>query len=206
MNNEIEEIKQKVRKRRFSNNFDVPKKNYNAFFKYGIKFLIMVILTLTTLIVLKKNPKLKSKFYMEIYENNISFASINYFYKNTFGSPIPFSEYFEDKTTPVFNEKLKFYNSDDYLDGVKLIVSKNYLVPSLESGMVVFIGDKDNYPNTIIVEQVNGVDVWYSNVENINVNLYDYIDKGSLLGSTITDELYLVYKKNGEVLNYNDYL
>ncbi len=86
------------------------------------------------------------------------------------------------------------------------MVANNYLVPSLESGMVVFIGDKDNYPNTIIIEQVNGINVWYSNIENINVNLYDYIDKGTLLGSTINDELYLVYKKDGKTLDYNDYI
>ena len=72
--------------------------------------------------------------------------------------------------------------------------------------MVVFIGDKENYPNTIIVEQVNGIEVWYSNIENVNVDMYDYIEKGKIIGSTIDDNLYLVYKKDGEILNYNDYI
>ncbi len=207
MDKDIEKIKMQMKQKRYKTSEKKNKPSYNSIlYKTGIRFLITILLTVATLIILKKYPNLKDKFYNEVYEKNISFASINHFYKNIFGSPIPFSDYFESKTKPVFNEKLTYYKSEEYQDGVKLIVDKNYLVPSLESGMVVFIGDKDNYPNTIIVEQVNGINVWYSNIENINVDLYDYIDKGTLLGSTINDELYLVYKKDGKVLDYNDYI
>lgn len=206
MENDIEKLKIQMKEKR-NKKYEKKDKKINRFlYKMLIKILIIILLTILTLILLKKYPKFKSKFYEEVYENNISFAKVNHLYKNLFGNPIPFSDYFESKTKPVFNEKLTYYKSEDYLDGVKLIVDKNYLIPSLESGMVVFIGDKDNYPNTVIIEQVNGINVWYSNVENINVNLYDYIDKGTLIGSTITDELYLVYKKDGKILDYNDYL
>lgn len=206
MENDIEKIKMQMKQKRTNNHNDKERIKTNFLYRTGIKFSLVVLLTISTLIILKKYPDLKEKFYQKVYEENISFASINHLYKNIFGSPIPFSDYLESKIKPVFNEKLKFYKSETYQDGVKLIVDKNYLVPSLESGMVIFVGDKDNYPNTIIIEQVNGIDVWYSNLENINVNLYDYIDKGSLIGSTINDELYLVYKKDGKVLDYNDYL
>ena len=204
MDNNIEKVKARIKSKRY--NFNENKKNNNVLYNFFIKFLIVILFTVSTLIVLKKYPSLKEKFYINIYENNISFASINHMYQNIFGSPIPFGDYFESKIKPVFNEKLSYYKSEDYQDGVKLIVDNNYLVPSLESGMVIFIGDKDNYPNTVIIEQVNGVDVWYSNIENINVNLYDYIDKGTLVGSTIDDKLYLVYKKNGEIIDYHDYI
>lgn len=206
MENDIEKLKIQMKEKR-NKKYEKSDKKINKFlYKTLIKILIIILLTIVTLILLKKYPKFKSKFYEEVYENNISFAKVNHLYKNLFGNPIPFSDYFESKTKPVFNEKLTYYKSEDYLDGVKLIVDKNYLTPSLESGMVIFIGDKDNYPNTVIIEQVNGINVWYSNIENINVNLYDYIDKGTLIGSTITDELYLVYKKDGKILDYNDYL
>ena len=206
MENDIEKIKLEMKKKRFNNLEKKESSNSNFFYKIGFKILIVSLLTISTLIVLKKYPNLKEKFHEEVYEKNLSFASINHLYKNVFGSPIPFSNYFESKTAPVFNEKLRYYKSQDYQDGVKLIVDNNYLVPALESGMIVFIGDKDNYPNTVIIEQVNGIDVWYSNIENINVNLYDYVDKGSLIGSTIGEELYLVYKKDGKVLDYNAYI
>ena len=51
------------------------------------------------------------------------------------------------------------------------------MVPVIESGVVVFIGEKEGYGNTIIVEQVNGVDVYYSNINPSNIKLYDYIEK-----------------------------
>ncbi len=203
---DIDEIKKRIKnKRLIQEKYQEPKKTNNIY-KFSIKILIVVLLTISTLIILKKYPNLKNKFYSEIYEKNISFASINNLYQKTFGNPIPFSEYFKNKTEAVFNEKIKYYQTEDYQDGVKLTVDNNYLVPNIESGMVIFIGDKENYPNTIIVEQVNGIDVWYSNIENVTVNLYDYIDKGKLIGSTIDNKLNLVFKKNGEILNYNDYL
>lgn len=206
MNNDIEKIKLEMKRKRENKNINIPIKKNNLIYKFGMKILFIILLTISTLIILKKYPNLKETFYKEVYEKNISFATINNYYKNIFGSPIPFSDYFEDKLKPVFNEKLSYYKSKDYLDGVKLTVDNNYLVPSFESGMVVFVGDKENYPNTVIIDQINGVSVWYSNIENITVNLYDYVDKGVLIGSTINDELNLVYKKDGEILDYNDYI
>ena len=88
---------------------------------------------------------------------------------------------------------------------MKLSVDKNYLVNVQESGIVVFIGNKDNYGNVIIVEQVNGIDMWYGNISNTSVKLYDYVKKGDILGE-VNDYLYLVYKKNGNILNYEDYI
>ena len=45
---------------------------------------------------------------------------------------------------------------------------------------------------------------WYSNV-NSSLKLYDYIEKGSLIGESLNNNIYLVYKKDGKVLNYEDY-
>ena len=77
---------------------------------------------------------------------------------------------------PVFNEKLSYLNKEDYKEGIKLSVTDNYLVPILESGIVVYMGDKDNYGYTIIIEQVNGIDLWYVGVKNSNVKLYEYVE------------------------------
>ena len=79
-------------------------------------------------------------------------------------------------------------------------------MPALESGIVVYIGDKDNYGHTIIIQQVNGIDLWYVGVNNSNLKLYDYIEKGSLIGEALSNDIYLVYKKDGKVLNYEDYI
>ena len=42
------------------------------------------------------------------------------------------------------------------------------------NGIVIFIGEKEGYGNTVVVEQVDGIDVYYSNVSVSNIKLYDY--------------------------------
>ena len=61
----------------------------------ALKFLVLVILTILTLILLK-NDQFKTNFYKYVYEDNISFAQINKWYQNKFGSSLPFSKYFEN--------------------------------------------------------------------------------------------------------------
>ncbi len=169
----------------------------------ALKFLVLVILTILTLILLK-NDKFKSNFYKYIYEDNISFAQINKWYQDKFGSSLPFSKYFET-ITPVFNEKLNYKEANKYKDGVSLLVEDNYLVPAIDSGIVIFIGEKEGYGNTIIIQQENGIDLWYSNLKEINLKLYDYIKDGSLIGVS-NSNLYLVFYKDGEVIDYQEYI
>ena len=137
---DIEEIRKKIKdKRRI--------KPVNNNINKGLsKLLILIIITLITLITLKSNTKLKTDFYKNVFEKNISFAKINKLFKDKFGKPIPFSDVIEKKETKqVFSEKLEYSDKSKYLNGVKLKVSKNYLVPNIENGIVVFIGNKDNY-------------------------------------------------------------
>ena len=75
----------------------------------------------------------------------------------------------------------------------------------IDSGIVVYVGEKEGYGNTVIVQQSNGIDVWYGNVDNVDVNLYDYLIKNTIIG-TSKDSLYLVFQKNGEYLDYKNYI
>ncbi len=169
--------------------------------KWLFKTFIVVIITLIILISIKSSSKIKNYIYDYVYNNNISFAYINKVYKKYFGN----NDLLESKisTKPVFNEKLTYNSKEKYKDGLKIVVNDNYLVPNLEEGLVIFTGTKDGYGNVVIVSQVDGVDVWYGNLNNINVKLYDYINKGSLIGDC-NDHLYLVFKKDGKILNYED--
>lgn len=201
---DIEYVRRKLNKKNKHNKNTYKK--VNKLYNYLIKILVLIVITLLVLIILKTNSSLKTKFYKYVYDTNISFASINNLYEKYFGSSIPFSNLLEDKTKTVSSEKINYKDTSIYKDGVKMSVSKNYMVPSINSGIVVFIGDKDEYKDLIIVQQLDGVDVWYSNVSNQNLKLYDYVEKGSFIGEVKTDELYLVFKKNGEVIDYKKYI
>ena len=174
--------------------------------KYITKFLIVVVLTLTTMIILKSNTTWKTIFYKEVFTKNFSFATINQAYQKYFGSPIPFQNLVEKPVTMVFSEKLSYEEESFYKDGVKLTVKDGYLVPNIERGMVVFIGEKEGYFKTVIIQGINGVDTWYGNLENVNVKLYDYVSKGDLVGEAKDNTLYLVFQKEGKNLDYKNYI
>lgn len=172
------------------------------------KFLITIVLTIMTLIVLKANPKLKTGFHQKVYEENFSFAKINTLYEKYFGSTLPFKDLFSflDKNEQVFNETLTYKESSEYLDGVKIVVGNDYLIPAIETGLVVFVGEKENYGNTVVIEQQDGTTVWYSNFKSISVKLYDYVKKGSYIGENKDDYMYLVFKKEGNIVDYKNYI
>ena len=70
----------------------------------------------------------------------------------------------------------------------------------------VFYEQKEGYGKTVIIQQMNGVDLWYGGLKEINVKLYDYVEEGSLLGETENQNLFLVFKKEGTTLDYKEYL
>lgn len=178
--------------------------NLKKYFKgLVIRLLIVVVLFLTALIVCKSNSQIKDKVYKYLYTEDISFTKIKKIYNKYLGGILPIKK--EVDTEKVFQEKLKYTDLSIYQDGIKLSVGNNYLVPALQEGMVVFVGDKENYGNTIIVEDLEGVRYWYGNITTSSLKLYDYIEKGSLIGETSTN-LYLVFSKDDNYLDYEKYI
>ena len=178
--------------------------NLKKYFKgLVIRLLIVLLLFLTALIACKCNSQIKDKVYKYLYTEDISFTKIKKIYNKYLGGIIPIKK--EVDTEKVFQEKLKYTDLSIYQDGIKLSVGNNYLVPALQEGMVVFVGDKENYGNTIIVEDLDGVRYWYGNITTSSLKLYDYIEKGSLIGETSTN-LYLVFSKDDNYLDYEKYI
>lgn len=163
------------------------------------KVLLTIIITLILLISFKTNNDFKRLFNKYVYNTSLPFTDFKELYDKYFLGKD------ENEVVQTFVEKITYYDKSLYEDGVKLTVSDNYLVPAIDSGIVVFIGDKDKYGKTIIVQQVNGVDVFYGNVNN-NVNMYDYVEKGSLIGEAIDTNIYLAFQKEGKFVSYKDYL
>lgn len=199
-------IKNKHRKYSKKTEPKTEEKRKAKIYTYMSKFFITVVLLLITLIVLKQNPKYKEIFHKYIFEQSISFAQINKMYEKKFGSSIPFKDLFIKKESLVFEEKLAYKEVSKYLDGAKLTVEKNYLVPVRESGMVVFIGSKEGYGNVVIIEDTGGIETWYGNLSKANVKVYDYVEKGDFLGEVDGTFLYMVFKENGKKIDYTKYL
>lgn len=198
----IESVKEEINKRRKNKTHPLVKEKTKR--KLVNKLTILLLLVLGVIIGIKTNKDFKQFVKVKVFEETFPFSKINSLYQKYFGTSLPFEGVLKNDTETVFKEKLSYSKKEKYQDGLKLTVSKEYLAPVLESGMVVFIGDKETYGKTVIIQQIDGIDVWYSNMDNINVNLYDYIEKGTLIGSVKKSSLILLFKKDGKILDYEN--
>ena len=173
---------------------------------YITKILLCAILFLSLAILCKKSTRYKEKIKYELYENHLSYSKFKELYNHYLGGYMPLENIINKKEESVFNEKISYTKEEKYQEGVKLEVQNNYLVPSQETGVVVYVGEKENYGNTIIIEGKNDIDTWYGNICNSQIKLYDYVEKGKYLGETCNNNLYLVYTKKNKFLDYKDYL
>ena len=172
--------------------------------KFFSKFLVCVVLLLGILIALKASPSLREGLYKYVFQDHFSFAEVNVVYEKLFGSSLPLTG--TDRTALVSSTKIEYEDSKDYKDGVELTVSKGYVIPVIKSGIVVFAGEKEGYGNTVVVEQGDGVEVWYANIKEIKVSMYDYLKAGDILGEADGEKIYLVFTKEGKVLDYKKYI
>ena len=170
-----------------------------------LRSLTVIVLFLILAIISKSSQTYKNLIVTNLYEKQITFTKVKNLYTTYLGGIVPLDK-ITTEVTPVFNEKLEYTNNSIYHDGVKLEVINNYLVPIIEEGMVVYIGEKENYGNVVIIEGIDGIDIWYGNMETTTVELYDYVEKSTYLGQTKDNILYLVYSKEGQFLDYKKYL
>ncbi len=171
-----------------------------------IKILIVIILFLASLIYIKQSDKNKQEYKKIVYNNSLSFAKIYNVYKEYLGDLIPFKNSFNDNTKLVSDEKLTYEKIEKENDGYILTVSSSYAASSIKSGIVVKIDEKNkNYKTMITIQDKNGLNITYGCLSDITVKLYEYVEKGQLLG--IADKkLYLIFEKDDKYLSYEEYL
>lgn len=170
-----------------------------------IKSLIVVLLFLSSMIFIRQNDKNKKIFKEKVYSNSLSFAKIYNLYSKYLGDALPFKDTIKDDTKKVSNEKITYSSikkvGDDYL----LVVPSNYTLQSIKSGIVIEVKKDDKYKNIVKIQDKSGVNITYKNLNEVEVKLYDYVEKGEILGST-SDKLYINFEKDGKYLSYEKYL
>lgn len=160
------------------------------------KILYTIIIFLIGMISVKQNPELKDSINKTIYKDSPNYVKARSIYKKYFSSYIN-----KNTDQDVFSEKLTYIKSTKSKDGVLLKVDKSYIVPTIESGIIIYL-EKDK----VIISQVNGINVEYSNLKINNYKLYDYIEKGKPLGEAKDEKLYLKFEKEGKYLDYKKYI
>lgn len=205
MEESIEAIKNRIKNKRHLDFSKAPLKStyISNLFSRVLVAIILLLLSVIFTNLSNDNLLLYKKY---VLTDTLEFGSLNAWYTKTFGESALFKGVVADKSLAVFNEKLAYKSSSMFYDGVSLVVGTSYLTPTIESGIVVFMGEKDNFGETIIIQGVDGIDYWYGNIKNSNVKMYEYVEAGSLLGETITEELYMAFVKDGVFLNYEEHI
>lgn len=190
----------------YTSKFLSKKKNSdrsNYINKLFSKVLISVILFLSSMIFINYSDSNRELFKKYVFEESFDFSFFTNTYNKYFGSVLPVDEVPNDSL--VFNENITYNSIDKYRDGYVLSVGSNYLVPVLQSGIIVYVGEKEGYGNTVIVQGIDGVDIWYSNVLLTEYALYDYVEAKKVLGETTNEEMYLVFSKDGNYIGHEEY-
>lgn len=168
----------------------------NIFKKILSKLFTIVIFTMIVITLSNTSPKFKSFIVDKVLNSTIDFSFVNKLSNkvtNVFKTP--------NNTLPVVKEENN--RKERYKDGIKYIVNKGTGVNIKDSGIVTYIGNKDGYNNTVIIQQSNGYYAWYGNIKE-EVKLYDYIESGSKIGETLTNEYYYVLLKDNKPVNLNE--
>lgn len=169
------------------------------------RVLLIVIFLLFVLILNKYNKNLTLKFKNELFNKSLNFASINKVSQKVLGKDVFYYENNTDSIQVISNE-FSSSNSIKYLDATKITVSDNLPIGSISSGVVVFMGEKENYGNTVIIQGLDGYSIWYANIKDLNVKMYDYIEKQNLIGAANGDFVYLLIEKNNKFYSYDEYV
>ena len=168
------------------------------------RILLTIIFVLGSIIFTNLNPKNKELYQKYVLEDSLKFTTINNYYQKLFGQVDLTSK--KPSTTPAFSSSLNYSEIIPYKNGFKLTVNAQELINALASGIVVFIGDKDDLGNTIIIQGNDGVDIWYSNITDTDILVYDYVESGSIIGTSNSDYIIITLKENDKYLNYDEYI
>lgn len=202
MNLALLKQRNRIKMKRNIKNINANNKNSNYINKLFTRTLISVILVLLCAIFINISDKNLIIFRDYFFNETLSFTKINELYTKYFGNIVP-SEL--TSSIPVF-ENSKTYKQIEKQNDSYLVNLNSNTFAFLESGIVVFIGEKENLGLTLIVQGNDGVDIWYSNLKNTSVSIYDYIKKDQIIGEVNDNNLLLTFIENGEYIGYEKYL
>jgi len=124
-------------------------------------------------------------------EKDFQFATVSKWYEDQFGKPLallPFtgndsntvSEEVPQYALPVSGKILEDFGENG--QKVTIETPKGTPVTAMNGGMVEYAGVKEGFGKTVIVQHADKSETWYGNLDEITVNLYEYIEKGKEIG------------------------
>ncbi len=161
------------------------------------KLFTVIVFSMIIITISNHSPKFKSFLDDKVLNSTMDFSFVNKLINKTTNVFKTNNNNETTQVSKVVEEPIK------YKDGLKYIIPENSKIYLKESGIVTFIGTKDGYNKTIIVQQSNGYYAWYGNIDKESIKLYDYVEKGTEI-ATASNEYYYVLLKDDKPVNIND--
>ncbi|WP_174524223.1 M23 family metallopeptidase [Neobacillus soli] len=166
---------------------------------FFFKILASVLLFLTIAILFRTHSSALDparNVVMKTMDTDFKFAVVSNWYESRFGKPLallPFSE--TDKvgkkevvqkefSVPAMGKILENFEKNG--QGIMIETGKGAAVQAINDGFVHFIGVKEGLGKTVIIQHSDKTETWYGNLDEINVKLYQYIDKRTVVGKVST--------------------
>ncbi|EJQ47159.1 M23 family metallopeptidase [Bacillus hominis] len=181
------------------------------------KVLLSAILVLSVAILFKNAP---SSFdgtravTEKVMQEEFQFATISKWYEKQFGKPLVFFSPNEKKEEAIQQKDYAIPASGKVMQGfqkngqgVFVQTATNATVESVNEGIVVFAGKKEELGNTVQIQHADGTESWYGNLNDMSVKLYDYVSKKQKIGTVNSDEnnkngkFYFAMKKNEKFID-----
>ncbi|MBT2688089.1 M23 family metallopeptidase [Bacillus sp. ISL-47] len=156
-------------------------------------------------------------FVMASMEKDFQFAAVSGWYEDQFGKPLAFLPFSDGKketqsssadsdyALPASAKILEDFNDNG--QRITIETGKEASVEAMSEGLVRFAGKKDGFGNTVIIQHGDKSESWYGNLADINVNPYQYIEKGTGLGTAGNTEdgekgsFYFAIKKGDDFID-----
>jgi stage IV sporulation protein FA len=185
---------------------------------FFMKLLTSAILVLV-IAILFKNPTASFEparsFVKNTMEKDFQFAVVSDWYEGKFGRPLALF--------PLPNEsEKKAVNGEHYalpasgkiledfdVNGQRITIEtgKGAEVEAMNEGITRFIGEKEGFGKTVIIQHSDKSETWYGNLDKISVKLYEYVEKGKKVGTVSNSsseskgEFYFAIKKGDDFID-----
>jgi len=175
--------------------------NHPLFKKEVFLFKVLASACLVLIVaILFRSPAEKAEkfqsYVKQTMEQEFQFAAVSDWYEEQFGKPLALlpakNTGEEDKQDIDEDNEYALPASGKILEdfgdnGQRIMIEtgKGAGVEAMNEGLVHFVGMKDGFGKTVIVQHADKSETWYGNLDGIDVNLYEYISKGTKVGTAM---------------------
>lgn len=185
---DLDEIRKRILKRK-ETKYPLNDDNFKNFYNFMIKFMVVIVVVLVSLSYVKLNPEKSIK---DLVLNDTNYQKVTTWLSNSLLSFLP------DETKGVSSTISYNHVKGDYYK------NNSNQVLNLDAGRVIETGNDDSLGAYVIVLTKQGVEVTYSEINNVMVGLYDEIEQGMVLGS-YDEKFILEFEYLGKKISYEEY-